>query len=1162
MEETEFDLICDVIVGLYTYEIDLNKNNFFKDNNGKLLYILNPNFLGILKNYLHYEDIKDKIKEYKLTDKQIKNDKNFKTLIKPNISRIKSKFYEQFKDSKDINCFDKEYKNKSLKLSFKYYLESNIIPQKYFRPIYNLLKLNKIQYQYQCNNVTFLDNKKIAIEINTNILEIFHMDQNLKITPNYLVVFNSKEDFFDKFLYYKSFETFLEKEKIQYSEKPKNNIFYLSKESQNNYGKIIDLGLFKFNKNNINNQLKTFDINQKLIIEKLEKENNDFKGKVEMLRNGLDKIATDLKSTQEENKKLKNELEIVKKENEIIKNEKENIDNKYIELKNKLNEKDKILNKKELEIKELNNKIKDNEIIINNIFSEKDIMSNKNKELKNKIKEMEKIENINKQLNKLLKEKENMINNIKNLLTQKDSEIMQLKKKLKETDNNIQNLTNEKDIYINENNALKNKLKEKEKIENINKQLNNQLKEKENMINNIKNLLTQKDSEIMQLKNKLKETDNNTQILANEKNIYINENNALKNKLKEMEKYIKNEEIKIQDKLNNMKQNNENEIKNYIQNNEIYQKYKKYKKDNQVILEKNIQLENNNKKLQKNIEELNNKLKQQIQINNNNQKIKNQNQNNMNPIMNQNQNNMNQNLNNMNQNNMSPMMNQNQNNINPIMNQNNMNQIMNQNPNIMNQIMNQNNMNPIMNQNNQNQNMIQNQNINFNAMNQNPNFNFMNNPIQNFMNPNQINHNIINNNQINQIQMIVPKPPIKNSTKIRFKLEENYPMTPKKGLVNIGSTCYMNATLECFSQTKSLTEYFLDSDHKDLIIKGLYNDPSKLRLAKEYYYVVSNLWNINSNQYYEPKSFKKVLGTLNPLFKKMEASDAKDMIVFFLEQIHKEINRVKPPDVNAVNFTINQYNREEMLNHFIKDFKVNNKSIISDNFFVVTETTQKCQNCKNNNTPNYICYNYNIQNCFIFPLEEVRKYRDQRLMNIQMNQMNQMMMGMMGMGMMGMNMNMPQINTSGNVVSIYDCFEFNQKEDLMFGENRIYCNLCRQNAESLYGNKILTLPNILIMILNRGKDNMYKIDLPFDEQINLTKYVLNANEQYIYSIYGVITHLGPSGQSGHFIASCKSPIDGLWYKYNDAIVSVIKNFMEEVVQMPTPYILFYQRVKQ
>ena len=68
-----------------------------------------------------------------------------------------------------------------------------------------------------------------------------------------------------------------------------------------------------------------------------------------------------------------------------------------------------------------------------------------------------------------------------------------------------------------------------------------------------------------------------------------------------------------------------------------------------------------------------------------------------------------------------------------------------------------------------------------------------------------------------------------------------------------------------------------------------------------------------------------------------------------------------------------------MLNYFVNEFTKNNKSIISDNFFIINETTQKCQNCKNNNNPNYICYNYNIQNCFIFPFEEVRKFRGIRL---------------------------------------------------------------------------------------------------------------------------------------------------------------------------------------
>ena len=92
---------------------------------------------------------------------------------------------------------------------------------------------------------------------------------------------------------------------------------------------------------------------------------------------------------------------------------------------------------------------------------------------------------------------------------------------------------------------------------------------------------------------------------------------------------------------------------------------------------------------------------------------------------------------------------------------------------------------------------------------------------------------------------------------------------------------------------------------------------------------------------------------------------------------------------------------------------------------------------------------------------------------------------------------------------------------------------------------------------------MFKVIIDFPMELDLSSYVLSNvnNEKYIYSIYGVITHLGDSGEGGHFIASCKSPIDNNWYRYNDAFVSPITDFEKDVKNFNTPYILFYERKK-
>ena len=53
--------------------------------------------------------------------------------------------------------------------------------------------------------------------------------------------------------------------------------------------------------------------------------------------------------------------------------------------------------------------------------------------------------------------------------------------------------------------------------------------------------------------------------------------------------------------------------------------------------------------------------------------------------------------------------------------------------------------------------------------------------------------------------------------------------------------------------------------------------------------------------------------------------------------------------------------------------------------------------------------------------------------------------------------------------------------------------------------------------------------------------------------------MGESGSSGHFVATCKSPIDHKWYQYNDDLVFPITDFNSQILNYAMPYILFYKK---
>ena len=355
------------------------------------------------------------------------------------------------------------------------------------------------------------------------------------------------------------------------------------------------------------------------------------------------------------------------------------------------------------------------------------------------------------------------------------------------------------------------------------------------------------------------------------------------------------------------------------------------------------------------------------------------------------------------------------------------------------------------------------------------------------------------------------------------KLEKNFKNLTEpnpKGLDNIGATCYMNATLQSLYNTSNLSEYFLEK----------YKEDKNKIMAHEYYTVVKNLSEKNDAKSYAPHSFKNVLSRESPLFEGVNANDSKDLINFLIERFHQELNEIKTNklDNNQLITQQDQLNEKKMLDLFLIDFKAKFNSVISNLFYGVMETKSKCQGC------NSIKYNFQVFSFLEFPLEQVNKYcytyhlRDNYTSN----------------------------NNSNPDVDLYECFNYYGHLDLMNGENQMYCNICKRNCDAFYQTNLYSLPNYLIINLNRGKGAVYQCKVNFPEKLNLLNFVTYQDGNTYFELYAVICHHGPSSMSGHFIAYCKNKIDKKWYIYNDSIVLPCQK--KEEYRNGMPYILFYQ----
>ena len=359
---------------------------------------------------------------------------------------------------------------------------------------------------------------------------------------------------------------------------------------------------------------------------------------------------------------------------------------------------------------------------------------------------------------------------------------------------------------------------------------------------------------------------------------------------------------------------------------------------------------------------------------------------------------------------------------------------------------------------------------------------------------------------------------IKNPKNINFDLTI---IASERGLDNVGATCYMNATLQCLANIKPITDYLLNKEHYSYLFKNF----DLCLLTLQYIQVLIGLYcNESPKGSYSPDEFKKTISELNPLFQGVQANDSKDLVIFLLEAMNNELVKINNKKKNIIekenelNQIIDSSDEKKVLAYFVHNFKKTHCSIIGDYLCGFNKSVFICQNCSR------ITFNFNIFNILIFSLEATSNY-----FNLSYN-----------------NSTIPTIN--------FDfCFKYMSKDEIF---QDTYCQKCGSIGLAKYRETIYSLPLYLIIILNRGRGNIFNCNVQIPEIFDASNYIEIKSRNNNYELVGIVSHFGESGMGGHFIAFCKHSIDGKWRCYNDSIVTECQN---DYLNKGTPYIVFYKK---